>query len=178
MAWKATFKGLEGLVQWLHHPLLNCNFGLRPDVRCGLIEGPIRAVPVQAGKVCNHRASPNRHLSSIPRNGYSPANMQCAARATARRDPLVDGKLEHQLMTAFEKIHPSFPSAVQGPQWAVRVERPKRSDFDSFRNCQRIFKFNTQVSDRAVHLRMPQQKLNGAQVACLLINLGDLRASH
>ena len=87
-----------------------------------------RAVPVQAGKVCNHRASPNRHLSSIPRNGYGPANMQCAARATARRDPLIDGKLEHQLMTAFEKIHRSFPSAVQGPQWAVHVAQhdPRR----------------------------------------------------
>jgi hypothetical protein len=85
----------------------------------GMVAGRrLWAVPVQAGKVCNHRASPNRHLSSIPRNGYGPVNMQCAARATARRDPLVDGKLEHQLMTAFEKIHPSFPSAVQGPQWA------------------------------------------------------------
>jgi len=97
--------------------------GLEAAVSCEEHEGPLWAVPVQAGKVCNHRASPNRHLSSIPRNGYSPANMQCAARATARRDPLVDGKLEHQLMTAFEKIHPSFPSAVQGPQWAVRVRR-------------------------------------------------------
>jgi hypothetical protein len=66
----------------------------------------------------------------------------------------------------------------EGMVRAVRVERPKRLDFNSFRNCQRIFKFNTQVSDRAVNLRMPQQKLNGAQVARLLINLGDLRASH
>ena len=83
-------------------------------------QGQLWAVPVQAGKVCNHRASPNRHLSSIPRNGYGPANMQCAARATARRDPLRGGKLEHQLMTAFGKIHRSVPSASQGPQWAVR----------------------------------------------------------
>jgi hypothetical protein len=96
----------------------NDRFGLLAAVSWGRFKGPLWAVPVQAGKVCNHRASPNRHLSSIPRNGYSPANMQCAARATARRDPLVDGKLEHQLMTAFEKIHPSFPSAVKGPQWA------------------------------------------------------------
>lgn len=80
-------------------------------------ERQLRAVPVQAGKVCNHRASPNRHLSSIPRNGYGLANMQCSARATARKDPLVDGKLEQQLMTAFGKIHRSVPSAVQGQQW-------------------------------------------------------------
>jgi hypothetical protein len=52
--------------------------------------------------------------------------------------------------------------------WAVRHERPKHLGFNSFRNCQRIFKFDTQVSYRAVHLRMPQQKLDGAQVARLL----------
>ena len=86
----------------------------------GMIAGRrLWAVPVQAGKGCNPRASPNRHLSSMPKNGYGPANMQCAARATARRDQLVDGKLEHQLMTAFGKIHRSVPSAAQGPQWAV-----------------------------------------------------------
>jgi hypothetical protein len=95
-------------------------FGLEEDIRCGANEGPVRAVLVQAGKVCNHRASPNRHLSSIPRNGYGPANMQCAARATAHREPLVDGKLEDQLMTAFGKMQRSVPSAVQGPQRAVR----------------------------------------------------------
>ncbi len=100
----------NGSVNWQRALFL----GLRGDMH----ERQLWAVPVQAGKVCNHRASPNRHLSSILRNGYGPANMQCAARATARRDPLVDGKLEHQLMTAFGKIHCSVPSAVQGPQWA------------------------------------------------------------
>jgi hypothetical protein len=88
-------------------------------------EWPVWAVPVQAGKVCNHRASPNRHLSSIPKNGYGPVNMQCAARATARRDPLVDGKLEYQLMTAFGKIHRSVPSAALGPQCAERDRATK-----------------------------------------------------
>jgi hypothetical protein len=34
--------------------------------------------------VCNHRASPNRHLSSILKNGCAPANMPCAGRATVR----------------------------------------------------------------------------------------------
>lgn len=56
-------------------------------------------------------------------NGYGAANMQCAARATAHREPLGDGKLEDQLMTAFGKLHRSVPSAVQGPLWAVRVIR-------------------------------------------------------
>jgi hypothetical protein len=56
-------------------------------------QGPVRAVPVQAGKVCNHRASPNRHLSSIPKNGCDSDNMQCAGRATAHREQLVDGKI-------------------------------------------------------------------------------------
>jgi hypothetical protein len=77
-------------------------------------EGSLGAVPVQAGKVCNHRASPNRHLSSIPRNGYGAANMQCAARATAHREPLVDGKLEDQLMSASGKLQ-------RGMRWPVKV---------------------------------------------------------
>jgi hypothetical protein len=72
----------------------------------------------------------------------------------------------------------SIVSVREWPVWAVLVARPKRSDFDGFSNNQSVFKFDTQVSDGAVHLCMPQQELNGAQVACLLVNLGDLRAPH
>ena len=82
-------------------------------------------------------------------------------------------------MPAFEKLYyRKNSSRIERAQRAVRVERPNLLYFNSFRNCQRIFKFNAQIPDRAVHLRMPQQKLNGAQVARFLIDLGDLRASH
>lgn len=74
----------------------------------------VRAVPVQAGKMCNHRGSPNRHLSSIPRNSYGPANMQCAGRATAHKESLVNGKLEDRLMSAAGKLH-------RGMLWPVKV---------------------------------------------------------
>jgi hypothetical protein len=47
-------------------------------------------------------------------------------------------------------------SVVLRGRVGIGIERPKHLDFNSFRHCQRIFKFNTQVSYRAVHLRMPQ----------------------
>ena len=78
------------------------------------------AVPVQAGKVCNHRASPNRHLSSIPRNGYGAANMQCAGRATAHREPLVDGKIRRPVNVCFREAAARHAMAGQSPVWAVR----------------------------------------------------------
>jgi hypothetical protein len=51
------------------------------------------------------------------------------------------------------------------PVWAVRIERPKRLKFNGFCNCQRIFKFDPQLTISAVHLRMSQQQLNGTQAA-------------
>lgn len=80
---------------------------------------PVWAVPVQAGKVCNHRASPNRHLSSIPRNGYGPANMQCAGRATAHREPLVDGKIGGPVNVGFREAAARHAMAGQSPERAV-----------------------------------------------------------
>jgi hypothetical protein len=79
---------------------------------------PVRAVPVQAGKVCNHRASPNRHLSSIPRNGYSSANTQCAGRATAHGEPLVDGKIRRPVNVCFREAAARHAMAGQSPERA------------------------------------------------------------
>lgn len=55
---------------------------------------------------------------------------------------------------------------------------PFRLYFNSFRDCQGIFQFHSKVSDGAIHLGVSQQKLNGTQVARLLIDLSDLCASH
>ena len=79
------------------------------------------AVPVQAGKVCNHRASPNRPLSSIPRNGYGAANMQCAGRATAHREPLVDGKIRRPVNVCFREAAARHEMVGQSPERAVHV---------------------------------------------------------
>jgi len=80
------------------------------------------AVPVQAGKVCNHRASPNRQLSSIPKNGYGPANMQCAGRATTHREPRVDGKIRRPDNVCFREAAARHAMAGQSPERAVRGE--------------------------------------------------------
>ena len=66
----------------------------------------------------------------------------------------------------------------EGPDWAVHVARPIRLYFNSFCDCQGVFEFNAKIPHCTVHLGVTQQKLNGTQVARLLINLGDLCASH
>jgi len=76
------------------------------------------AVHVQAGKVCNHRANPNRHLSSIPRNGYGPANMQCAGRATAHRELLVDVENRRPVNVYSQEAAARHAMAGQSPEGA------------------------------------------------------------
>ena len=83
-----------------------------------LVGWQLWAVPVQAGKVCNHRASPNRHLSSIPRNGYGATNMQCAGRATAHREPLLDGKIRRPVNVCFREAAARHAMAGQSPERA------------------------------------------------------------
>ena len=95
----------------------------RTAASCGGRERQQRAVPVQAGKVCNHRASPNRHLSSIPRNGYGAANMQCAGRATAHREPLVDGEIRRPINAGFREAAARHAMAAQSPERAVRFRQ-------------------------------------------------------
>ena len=51
-------------------------------------------------------------------------------------------------------------------------------NLSGFRDGQGILKFNTQVADCAVHLGVAEKELNGAQVAGLLVDLGDLCTPH
>lgn len=87
---------------------------LRPVIRHAEHEGPLRAVSVQAGKVCNHRASPNRHLGSIPKNGFGPANMQCSDRQLRIESRLWIEKLKYQLTPASGKLQRDM-------RWPVKV---------------------------------------------------------
>lgn len=57
-------------------------------------------------------------------------------------------------MAGLEKLHCGNWACDERPLWAVLVERPKGLYFNGFRDCQCIFKFNTQITNRAVHLRM------------------------
>src|SRR3989338_2810320 len=61
-----------------------------------------------------------------------------------------------------------------------RIARPTAGVFpnDSFRQGQRVVQVDSKIANSAVHLGMPKQKLNSAQVACLLVNLGNLGAPH
>ena len=123
----------------------------------GAIECPERAVPVQAGKVCNHRASPNRHLSSIPRNGYGAANMQCAGRATAHREPLVDGKIRRPVNVGFREAAARHAMAGQSPERADSVEKLFAATANSQKaeNCSPLVRIHEENLVKFEGTRMP-----------------------
>lgn len=56
--------------------------------------------------------------------------------------------------------------------------RPRRLDFNSFGDDQRIFKLDAEVSDSPLHLGMSQPELDRPQVAWFLVDLRDLGAPH
>lgn len=58
--------------------------------------------------------------------------------------------------------------------WAASADGPKLLNFNDLGDCERIFKFDAQVSDFAVHLGLSKQKPNRPQAAGLLVNLGYL----
>ena len=101
------------------------------------------------------------------------------ARTAALSALVVSKRMLRDVLTAASvKLCCGADTRVERRQRAARVERPKRLDFNGFRNRQGVFKFNAQIPNGAVHLRMSQQELNSTQVARLLVNLGDLRSPH
>lgn len=55
---------------------------------------------------------------------------------------------------------------------------PMRLDFYTFGDRQGVLQIDTQISNGTVHLGVPQQQLNGTQVASLLVNLRDFGSAH
>ena len=100
-----------------------------------------------------------------------------AASDTARRK-VQTRVLQVQRMSGMTGRDAASEVIDERQQWAVPYERPKGLDFNGFRNCQGVLKFNAKISHRAVHLGVTQQKLNSTQVARLLVDLCDLRPSH
>jgi hypothetical protein len=47
-----------------------------------------------------------------------------------------------------------------------------------FRYCHGIINFDAEISDRAFDLGMPEQKLNGPQIASPSVDQGSFRASQ
>ena len=58
-----------------------------------------------------------------------------------------------------------------GQHWAGFDTGPCYLDLHAFGNGKRIFKIDTQISNCTIHLGVPEQQLNGSEVARLLVNL-------
>jgi hypothetical protein len=56
--------------------------------------------------------------------------------------------------------------------------RPGASDVDLFRYGQGVIHLDAQISDRAFDLRMPEQKLDGPEIASPPVDKGSFRASQ
>src|SRR6266851_4578562 len=56
--------------------------------------------------------------------------------------------------------------------------RPGASDVDLFRYCQGVIDLNAEISDRAFDLGMPEQELDGPEIACAPIDQGGFCASQ
>jgi len=57
------------------------------------------------------------------------------------------------------------------PLRADRVGRPDALYLDRLGNCQRVCKFDAEVTNGAVHLRVTEQQLDGAKVPSLAVYL-------
>lgn len=62
--------------------------------------------------------------------------------------------------------------------WAVRDDGPARFYFHSFRDRQRVFKFNALTPHCDMHFGVSEQELSRAYIAGLLVYLRDLGSAH
>ena len=56
----------------------------------------------------------------------------------------------------------------------VKIEEPHPSDFGALRQSKCVLDIDAKVPDRALYLRMPEQDLNGPEIASLLVDNGCL----
>ena len=61
---------------------------------------------------------------------------------------------------------------------AACEDGPTALNFDGFRDGQSIFKLDSEVPNRAVHLCVTKLSLNYPQVSGFLVDLSDLGSSH
>lgn len=52
------------------------------------------------------------------------------------------------------------------------------SKIDGFGDGEGVVEIDAEISDGAIHLRVAEEELDGAQVASLLVDLGDLGSAH
>src|SRR5436190_11815435 len=72
--------------------------------------------------------------------------------------------------------HPASAAGCRGP--TARQGRDVSSEFDLFRDAERVLDLDPEIADRAFQLRVAEQKLNRSQVPRLLIDLRGLRPPH
>ena len=77
---------------------------------------------------------------------------------------------------------PARNKAIAAPERMAAKGRllrpPYRSDLDSLRDGEGIFQVNAEIPDGAVHLGVSKEELNSAQIACLAVDLRNLRSPH
>ena len=59
-------------------------------------------------------------------------------------------------MAGFVMLHCSVGTTGEWPFRAVLDERPKKSDFNGFGDCEGIFQLNAEIAHRTVHLGVTQ----------------------
>lgn len=82
------------------------------------------------------------------------------------------------------------PTSAEGGEYAfapgdpanrtiVRLARPYiPSEFNLFRQGQRIVELDSEITNRALQLAVSEQKLNCSQISGLAVNLRRLRSAH
>jgi hypothetical protein len=71
------------------------------------------------------------------------------------------------------------PPKHHGPaNWQDRDADYFRSQLDLLGNAERVIDLDAEITNRAFELRVPEEQLDGSQVACLLVDLRRLRPPH
>ena len=82
---------------------------------------------------------------------------------------------QHGSERARSKPWPSYRRRTGLGRRTASTARRVRSDVDTLGDAQRVFKFNAEISHRAVDLGVTKEQLDRAEIAGLPVDLGSLR---
>lgn len=82
--------------------------------------------------------------------------------------------LRHGRTFDSEELQRSIIHAMDGDYGPSYEDGLVMLDFNGFCDVQSIFKLNSKVPDRAVHLGVTWEEMNGSKVSPLLVNLSNL----
>jgi hypothetical protein len=104
--------------------------------------------------------------SSVPSAQRSPASRECCSTGQRLLPGARPGSMACGRPAGMGRPAPNMPVGTVVLQ------------VDPLRERQGVLKIDAEVAHSAVHLRMSQQQLDGAQVPCLLVDLCHLGAAH